>query len=37
MDVNDNIIDIIIIYNGSTLEEILGTKSSRAQSEFSNI
>jgi hypothetical protein len=33
-DVNNNIIDVIIIYIGSTLGEILGTKSSRAQSEF---
>jgi hypothetical protein len=28
-DVNDNIIDVIIIYIGSTLGEIAGTKSSR--------
>jgi hypothetical protein len=37
MDVNDNIIGITTIYTGSTLGEIPGTKSSRAQSEFSNI
>jgi hypothetical protein len=38
MDVNNNLIVVIIItYTGSTLGEIPGTKSSRAQSEFSNI
>jgi hypothetical protein len=36
-DVNNNILDVIITYIGSTLGEIPGTKSSRAQSEFSNI
>jgi hypothetical protein len=37
MDVNDNLIDVTTIYAGSTLGEIPSTKSSRAQSEFSNI
>jgi hypothetical protein len=37
MDINNNIIDVIIIYTVSTLGEIPGTKSSRAQSEFPNI
>jgi hypothetical protein len=36
-DVNDNIIDVITNYFGSTLGEIPGTRDSRAQSEFSNI
>jgi hypothetical protein len=37
MDINDNLIDVTTIYTGSTLGEISGTKSSRAQSEVSNI
>jgi hypothetical protein len=37
MDVNDNLSDVTTIYTSSTLGEIPGIKSSRAQREFSDI